>query len=1152
MPLRILRSSVGSFIINRSTTPLPSFVTFNIDPYLNKVVFALNGNGSLTSSYDIIDSSSNSLTATHNTSRVYQGSFSPFNPTYASGKFGAGMLWTPRNANFKFAGKSTTVEFWVYIVNYASNNTLFNTYEPGVGAGGHVNYGLAALNVDTNGNLVVTRDFGYGAASSGSSANIPKQTWTHVAWTYDGTTNKIFVNGIDKTSTFTSIGYFTDQIHLYTTPYLIIGGGYNSGNSYFNNGTSYIADFRVVNSIVYTTEFTPPTSSLTAIANTQLLTLQQRGFVDNSSNKYSLTTTGTPAVELFSPFSDTNSYDPTLHVGSGYFTSSRYLSFPSITNITDFGSAAYTFECFVYTTSFAAAQVLFDSRSYLIGEGPHFSLLINTNGTLGLYSSGTARVTTTIAIPINSWNHIAVSRSSTSSNGAVIFINGIGQTFTDSTTYTGPANIIGAAGYTLGAAQFFGYISNLRIVKGSAVYTTNFTPPSSPVTNISGTSLLLNFNSGTIVDALGRNDLVCDANNTSVVIDSSIVKFGTGSIKFNGNTSEYRIIPSSSLFYLHGGDFTVEMWIYPTANTNTLPSLLEIGNHQNTDSILFLQQNGSNNNTPCIYSGGFYQPVNTPTLTLSSWNHLVYQRSSDNLKIFVNGVGSNALAFTNNITNTTNISIGYAKGYSSATTNYYYKGNIDDMRITRGVARYSGNFTPPTQENLLSVYAPLYFTTNLNSSLSGNFIIPQTLTVAAYSIDPNLQYRWYRSSTSDTSKATSISNATSSSYSTTTPGTYFASANSTVYGIISSNPLSLTFTGLLTTTPTITIQPNNGVTSSGTPATFTITASSLASISYQWFVDNTNVGSTSGAQTSAFTYASLISTNNIYCQVSNFNGYTQSNTVNYSFYPNYSLSVSAVLVGGGGGGGGFDYPYNFTQGGGGGGINAKSFTLPISTIRFNPTVVIGSGGSVFGAGDITTFNSSAISLTANGGQPGGRWAWGLAEAYVNGATGTISYYNNANYIIGPGGEYCQATGYPSQNNTGAGPGGSGATQLGQNANSDLSTYLSPGNGGTGLNLLVGINSTTYSGGGAGNYRNYFNLPLTNGLGGAGGGGSSTTTPNNGSVNTGGGGAGNCSGGSGTLLLMYEGADPAFRGGSVSNSGKYVIHTITSSLALSSL
>ena len=95
-------------------------------------------------------------------------------------------------------------------------------------------------------------------------------------------------------------------------------------------------------------------------------------------------------------------------------------------------------------------------------------------------------------VTLNQWVHFAVTRSGTSLRA---FRNGtqFGTTLSDSTDFNNTTNIftIGNESIRSAGASFQGRITNFRWIKGTAVYTSNFTPPTSPLTAIPNTNLLL-------------------------------------------------------------------------------------------------------------------------------------------------------------------------------------------------------------------------------------------------------------------------------------------------------------------------------------------------------------------------------------------------------------------------------------------------------------------------------------------------------------------------------------------------------------------------------------------------------------------------------------------------------------------------------------
>ena len=173
-------------------------------------------------------------------------------------------------------------------------------------------------------------------------------------------------------------------------------------------------------------------------------------------------------------------------------------------------------------------------------------------------------------------------------------------------------------------------------------------------------------------------------------ISTAQSKFGGSSLFFDNSLLNYITAPSNADFAFGTGDFCVEAWIYQRSQSQ-YASLLEIGNHQTNTGILFIT--GSNGFQ--IYSNAFIGGAGNP-LSLNVWQHVAYSRSGTTLRVFLDGVqqGSNA-TFSNNLSVTTNVSIGFAA--TTAFSDYDFDGYIDDIRITKGVARYTANFTVPTE-----------------------------------------------------------------------------------------------------------------------------------------------------------------------------------------------------------------------------------------------------------------------------------------------------------------------------------------------------------------------------------------------------------------------------------------------------------------------
>jgi hypothetical protein len=523
---------------------------------------------------------------------------------------------------------------------------------------------------------------------NGTTRSISLNQWTHVAVVRSGTTVTLYVNGVADATTGTLSGTLNTP-----TAALYMGCLNPTDGLYF---TGYISNFRIANgTAVYTSNFTPPTAPLTAITNTALLTCQSNYFKDNSSNNFTIAPTGTPSIQPWSVWNPSSPYSTSVNGGSGYFNgTSDFLTLPVSAGL-QLGTNNFTMEGWFYIPSYATQYAIF----YIDGGTNGFGVRLNiavTTGVLGIdfSSNGTANVfstTSTATVPLNQWVHLAYVRNGSTFNG---YINGVSVVTNTSSlsANTGTNHAIGARLSTTYGQFLNGYTSNVRIVNGTAVYTTNFTPPTTPLTAITNTSLLLSGTNAGVFDSAIKNDLVTVG---SVQIDTTTKKYGTGSIKFNG-TTDYLLTPDTSGFYDFGtDDFTVEAWVYVNSFSTDNNIAGGIG-PTNGDWMFALQSAtqmgfGRNQIAFDLQTTGF-------TMSVSTWYYVAASRSAGTLKLFINGTAyaSASNTQTYNIANPYLCIGGRQLSSGAATVGLFMNGYIDDLRITKGIGRYTTTFTPPT------------------------------------------------------------------------------------------------------------------------------------------------------------------------------------------------------------------------------------------------------------------------------------------------------------------------------------------------------------------------------------------------------------------------------------------------------------------------
>ena len=170
--------------------------------------------------------------------------------------------------------------------------------------------------------------------------------------------------------------------------------------------------------------------------------------------------------------------------GSVFFAvDNNYLDLGSYTDF-QFGTGDYTIEMWVYHIDLGGQQTY---ASDVNGNGAGVYFYKTTTNKLAMYYSGTIAESSSTDLDSNKWIHVAASRSS---GTLKLFQDGIEVgSGSDSTNLTATQlNIGDSNGGSSGCMH--GYISNVRILKGTGLYTSNFTPPTSPLTNITNTVFL--------------------------------------------------------------------------------------------------------------------------------------------------------------------------------------------------------------------------------------------------------------------------------------------------------------------------------------------------------------------------------------------------------------------------------------------------------------------------------------------------------------------------------------------------------------------------------------------------------------------------------------------------------------------------------------
>ena len=177
-------------------------------------------------------------------------------------------------------------------------------------------------------------------------------------------------------------------------------------------------------------------------------------------------------------------------------------------------------------------------------------------------------------------------------------------------------------------------------------------------------------------------------------VDTAVKKFGSGSIEFDGTGDYLDVSVDSGLTF--DGDFTVEAWVYPNTTASYQPIIDGRASSSAYQNYYFglANVNGTLRTEVILASGAAGRTGTTNAVPTGQWSHIAWVRSSGVITTYVNGV-ADATTKTDSATLTpTDFRIGAEVG----TSNQYFNGYLDDIRVTKGVARYTTNFTPPTSD----------------------------------------------------------------------------------------------------------------------------------------------------------------------------------------------------------------------------------------------------------------------------------------------------------------------------------------------------------------------------------------------------------------------------------------------------------------------
>ncbi|MDP6771092.1 MAG: hypothetical protein QF704_10385, partial [Anaerolineales bacterium] len=345
--------------------------------------------------------------------------------------------------------------------------------------------------------------------------------------------------------------------------------------------------------------------------------------------------------------------------------------------------------------------------------------------TIYLYFATKTLETTQVFRDPNAWYHLLVSvdtTQSTETNRVKLYVNGEQVTdFSttqypvrdDDTMFNDASNAFRIGYHGSGAYPLDGYLAEAYLIDGTAL-----TPASFGETNSATNQWVpievtgMTYGTNGFYQKYGGTELADSfedsANHTAHTVtangnahtDTTIKKFGTASAQFDGTDSSLSFGLPTEDWNVGSGDFTIDMWVYLTDATPAYSQYLftawDSVTRTNCTFLTWLSGTGSQVvNFRWVAGTNLYSCASSSTLSTGQWYHLAFVRNGSNGRIYINGVQDGTEISNSSTANDTTMTARVGM-LSNTPNNNWLEGYIDELRFSKGIARWTTDFTPPT------------------------------------------------------------------------------------------------------------------------------------------------------------------------------------------------------------------------------------------------------------------------------------------------------------------------------------------------------------------------------------------------------------------------------------------------------------------------
>ena len=190
---------------------------------------------------------------------------------------------------------------------------------------------------------------------------------------------------------------------------------------------------------------------------------------------------------------------------------------------------------------------------------------------------------------------------------------------------------------------------------------------------------------------------------TGAIVSTASPKFGTGAALFDG-AGDWIDTPDHADFNFGSGDFTIDFWLKRNSVDAGNLYIGFIANSAGTE-ILSMKLGADKIQATWFSSEPVsYTITSTSTITdTTTWHHIAWLRDGNTIRLFIDGIAEGTVDVTGKTMGTPNSKFTFGRlGEYTLTP---FNGRIDEFRVSKGIARWTANFTPPSSAYTADSYS---------------------------------------------------------------------------------------------------------------------------------------------------------------------------------------------------------------------------------------------------------------------------------------------------------------------------------------------------------------------------------------------------------------------------------------------------------------